>query len=246
MRYLFRGWTFWFSASVSLALPLAFSARQEARPPWWDIRISVEARGEYSFGTREIEREVRCTGSYKLAFVWTGSIERDDADYLLIHRSCDLVRWEIEERTKEGDSLKILTETDIPEKPELRVNYILKEGGSLFFDFIVRGFEVPKSFPSRTFYLSLPASEENDDQAGGINYDEFVGRGSNRIAVEEKSILAGPVERTFDWAWSRVERFPGPSGPAVQGSTHGARVTVSISPAPQIKRRGAPGALSSK
>ena len=102
-----------------------------------------------------------------------------------------MTRWDIEEKLLSGESVKIL-ERDIADKPELKVNYILKEEGGLCFDFIIRGFDVPRSLTSESFYLNLPASEENADQPGGIDYDDYVKTGSNRIVVEESKILSAP------------------------------------------------------
>jgi len=234
MRYFRRARFFLVSVGIFLAFPSSSSPQQEDPPLWWNIKIAVECWGEYQLESRE----ARCTGTYALAFLWIGTIEKDDADYLLVHRSCDLTRWEIEERLSEGGSLKSLSKEEIADKPELRMKYILKEGGDLFFDFVIKGFDVPKGFPSRSFYLSLPASEENGDQPGGINYDDFIKTGSNRIVIEEKKFLMGHVEKTFDWAWSRQLWLQDPDVPVFQASSHGTRVTVSVSSAP--KKTGGP------
>jgi hypothetical protein len=230
MRRFRRARIFFFAAVATCAALAASPASQrEERPPWWDIKIVVETKGMYKLESRAS----RCTGTYALAFLWTGSIEKDGEDYLLVHRSCDLTRWDIEETAFSDESVKILSKADIGDKPELKVNYILKKDGGLYFDFIIRGFDVPKSLPSGSFYLNLPASEENADRTAGIDYDDYVKAGSNRIVVEESKILSGAFEKTFDWVWDRLQWLQATEAPVCQSSSHGARVTVSVSPGPK-------------
>lgn len=192
----------------------------------WKVRLLLEARGEY----RAEERGLRVDGSFQMAFDWSGTLEQSDEDFLLVHGACELKKWEIEERAQASESISILNTKDIPEKPDLKVDYILREKDFLTISFAVEGFEVPKNASAEGFYLVLPASAENSRQPGGINYNLFVKTGSNKVVLEEKRIFAGPAESDFGWTWKFQSWVQKQDQVVFQASSHEAKVKVVITP----------------
>jgi hypothetical protein len=210
----------------SSALPLSSSGRDREQPLSWDIKMSLDVRGEYRIDTRE----AKYTGTYAFAFDWTGTMEKDDEDYLLVHKGCDLTRWEMVEKAVFADSVSVLVTREIPDKPGLKVNYILKKAGNLHFDFVVEGFEVPENVSSESFAVVFPASEENAGFPGEVNYDSFIQTGSNRVAISEKEILHGPVEQAFSWTWKYTTWIQKPESMVYQSNSHDAKVRIMITP----------------
>jgi hypothetical protein len=211
---------------AGLGLGGLFAAPTVEWPTSWKVEITLEARGKYQLGAPE--REYR--GSYAFAFRWNGTLERDDQDFLLVHNGCELVRWEIEESATAGNSLVILKTPEITEKPELKVNYILKEKGVLLFNFLVMGFDVPRNPSAEHFYLILPASAENSGRFEGIHYNPCVKTGSNQIAIEETPVLHGPLEKSFSWTWEHQGWVQGLEHTVFQANGHEARVKIAITP----------------
>jgi len=186
--------------------------------------MTLEVSGEYKMeGTG-----VRAEGVYSFAFLWTGTMEKDDEDYLLVHGRCDLTKWKIEEKAGREGVLRILTTADFPEKPALKVNYILRLEGGLHVDFAVEGFSVPQSAASESFELIFPASYENTARFGGINYDLFVKKGSNKIILDEKDVRRGAAMRSFDWTWKRQTWIQGQEQIVLQAQAHQTKVKVEI------------------
>jgi hypothetical protein len=211
----------WAFAGILLAVP-----RLGTPPPSWDVRIAVTARGEYGLEGRD----VRVDGRYAFAIVWTGSLAVDDEDYLLVHGETKTVEWTAEEKTSGPERMVILSTNDFPDRPELKVNYILKMADGLHFDFIVRGFDVPLSLAGESFYLHLPASAENDQNPAGLKYNLSLVSGSNAVVVDERKIRKGPVEETFRWLWRRRGWVQRTDQTILESNSHTAEVTVVLTP----------------
>jgi len=217
-----------FAVLLLLALwpssPASPPASSSARS--WKVRLLLEARGEY----RAEERGLRVDGSFQMAFDWSGTLEQSDEDFLLVHDACELKKWEIEERTQASESISILNTNDIPDKPDLKVDYILREKDFLTVSFSAKGFEVPKNASAESFYLVLPASAENSQRPGGINYNLFVKTGSNRVALEENRIFTGPAESDFGWTWKFQNWLQKQDQVVFQASSHEVKVKIIITP----------------
>ncbi len=188
--------------------------------------MTVTVQGDY----RQDAREVMHTGTYAFSFSWMGSIEKDPDDYLLVHTSCDLTHWEAEERATSAQHIRTLTTENFPDKPELNVNYILERDGLLYFDFIIRGFEVPLGPAPQHFTLRLPASEENAFAPGGNIYNPHVQAGSNKVFLEEKRIKQGPLEKSFAWTWKYQTWVQQVDNSIFQSNSHKVKVKVSVTP----------------
>ncbi|MCX6559466.1 MAG: hypothetical protein NTZ26_03025 [Candidatus Aminicenantes bacterium] len=195
-------------------------------PGKWDIQIVVEVEGRYGLEARDARHE----GSYALRAHWLGLMEKDDEDFLLIHKERSLEKWEAEERSSRGATVTILRTEDFPEKPELRVNYVLREGDNLRVDFAVIGFEVPRALAEDTFPLILPAAAGNRTGAPGQAYDPYVIKGSNLIIVPLSAILKGPEVRKIPWSWRYRGWLQRETQNLLVTQSHDAVVTISITP----------------
>lgn len=201
---------------------------QRAEQPWWEMKITVEGRGEYE--ARLDARPARYSGSFAFTFVWSGTLRKDDQDYLLVHNTCDLIAWRIEERGSADEALTTLTTADIGDKPELKVNYVLRKEDGLHIAFEVTGFDVPKLAGADAFPLVLPASAERGSSTGGRKYDLLVKSGSNKVIIDEDRLARGPVDKAFAWTWKNQGWVQKQDMNVFQSSSHEARVRVVVIP----------------
>jgi hypothetical protein len=195
-------------------------------PGKWDIQIVVEVDGRYGLEARD----ARYDGSYALRTHWVGLMEKDDQDFLLLHKERSLEKWEAEERSSRGERLTVLKTDDFSERPELRVNYVLREGDNLRVDFAVTGFEVPRALAEDSFPLVLPAAAGNRTGAPGQAYDPYVIKGSNLISIPLSAILKGPEVRKFPWSWRYRGWLQRQTQNLLVTQSHDTVVTVSITP----------------
>jgi len=170
-------------------------------PSWWDLEVRLATEGRY----RMDEKEFNAEGSFRFIVSWTGTMERDEADFRLFHNRSELVRWEAEERSLQPEGLRLLTAADFPEKPSFDFNFLLKQGGLLVFDLAAQGFSVPVSESPEKFSLLLPSSAENGQSVEGVDYNTGIRKGNNRVAVPAEDILKGPVEKKFAWDWKNEQ-----------------------------------------
>lgn len=192
----------------------------------WDIKITVSVTGEYG-----IDGQTRISGHYQLKFDWTGGLDWDGDDFVLLQGRNELVEWMAEESAVGPGGIRIMTTSDFDERPELNVAYVLRHGGGLHVSLIVRGYGIPRSLPNRIFYLYLPASAESQERPAGLNYNLFVKTGSNAVVLDDPAGSREPQEKKFHWTWVRragiSEIIPG----LFQTNRHEADVTVTLTPA---------------
>ncbi|MDD8026310.1 MAG: hypothetical protein PHI34_07340 [Acidobacteriota bacterium] len=210
-----------------IALGLSAALLPAGRLPGkWDIQIIVEAEGRYGLEDGGERHE----GSFALRIHWLGLMERDDEDFLLLHKEYNLEKWEAEERSSRGEALELLKTGDFPAHPELRVNYVIQEGDSIRFDFAVLGFKIPLALSEADSPLILPSSTGNGAGAPGRAYDRNVHGGSNLISIPLAALLKGPEVRKFPWSWNYRGWLPHQGRNLLATQSHDAIVTVSITP----------------
>jgi hypothetical protein len=225
-----RRWS-WAAAGLLIAAAVWPGAASSAAAPFrlrpaWNVILRVQAEGDY----RSESSLARTDGSFTLEIEWTGTLEKDDQDFLLVHSGSVLKAWRIEERTSEGDVIRILSERDAPDKPELKVNYALNDAGRVRFDFTVAGIDVPLAGSTESFPLVLPVSAESGSKAGTVAYNAAVKSGSNDVAVDAARFAAGPVEETFAWTWRRQAWVQLSDSLVFQSNGHKAKVTLILIP----------------
>jgi hypothetical protein len=166
-------------------------------PLWWEIILDLRTQGEY----RLEAREGKFSGSYTFAVRWQGSMERDDHDYLLYPLDCDLRAWDAQETASASNAVTFFTTSDFRDRPSFTFNYIFHPGQELHLDFRVNGITIPQAENPDMTLLLFPASAENNQQGDEISYNNFVTKGSNRIALEETEIYEGRLKRAYSWTW---------------------------------------------
>jgi len=194
--------------------------------PSWKVLLRVESQGDYRWESAR----ARTDGTYALEFEWTGTIEKDEQDFLLVHTGSDLKIWRIEERDSDDETVRQITEKDTPEKPELQMKYALNDAGRIRFDFAIEGFDVPLGGSAESFPLVFPVSAESGSKTGAVAYNAAVKSGSNDVAVDAAKIMAGPAEETFAWTWRRQTWVQLSDSLVFQANGHKAKVTLTIIP----------------
>lgn len=211
---------------------LSVSAVSSIPQDAWNIRMTITVKGEYA-----LEGWGHASGRYQMRFVWTGGLETDEDDYLLVHGRSDLEEWKAEESVAGPDGIRPLTTGDFGEKPELKVAYVLRKDGVLHLNFLVRGFDVPRSRPAGAFYLHLPASAENSDRPAGLNYNLFVKTGTNAVVLDDPRSSSQTQEKKFHWTWLHRTAVLWESAVLFEMNRHEADVTVVVTPQKQNDRR---------
>jgi hypothetical protein len=203
-----------------------FPLSDQALPRWWEIRILLISNGNYEVE----ERNSSYSAHYSFTLLWTGCMEKDNGDYLLYYENSELISFEAEETGIYPESVKVINTDDFHDKPAFKLNYILRKGENLHFDFFVKSFLIPQNKSERKFQLSLPASRENSRHSSEIDYNLFVSKGSNLIFLEEKEIYLDSVEKKFAWKWGYKKPHIPQSVPKFFSNSHDVKVKISIAP----------------
>ncbi len=193
---------------------------------WWEIEVVITTDGEYKMEGGE----KNYLGNYSFTILWTGTMERDNTDYILYHLNSEIVSWEAQEKAISPDSFKLLRAPDFADRPCFDLNYILRKDDDLHFDLAVQSFFVPQNDSEDKFYLNLPSSEENSQKFSEVNYNSFVSNGSNRISLEEKVIYLGPQEKIFSWTWKNARWLFKQERTVFISNSHKVKVNICIKP----------------
>ena len=209
-----------------ILISLLSSAGAQAVPLWWEIVLDLKSDGEY----RLEGSDSACRGRFQFSLSWTGWMEKDDEDYLLYRFNCELSDWRAEETTTSSGASSVLLTPGFREKPSLDLKYIFRRGGELHVNFIVNGITVPQSASEDSWPLLFPSSEENDQRDAQVAYNACVAKGSNRVALEEKEIYAGPAARKFAWDWKHQQWLLKQQHNVFNSQAHRVEVSLSIIP----------------
>jgi hypothetical protein len=201
-------------------------AAKDFSPHWWEIKLVLTTDGEYTLEGAE----KNYSGDYSFTILWTGTMERDDSDYLLYRINSEILRWEAQEKAIAPDFFRLLQTTDFVDKPFFCLNYILRKEENLHFDFACQGFFVPQNESLDKFFLNLPSSAENSQRLSEVDYDSLVLKGSNHIFLEEKEIYFGPVEKNFSWTWRHKQWLLKENRTVSASNSHKVKVKISIMP----------------
>jgi len=200
-------------------------------PAWWEVKLVLESKGNYSVR----EGLYSFPGNYSFTIVWTGFMEKDNGDFILYHEDYKLLHWEAQESSSNPDIISTLFTADFSDKPSLKMNYVLKREGCLYFDFSIKGFNIPQNESKHKFYLNLPVSEENSERFSEINYDLYVFKGSNCVFLEEQKIYSKSTKKNFSWRWKHQGWQMESEKPVFLSHIH--EVNVEIFVIPRFKKR---------
>lgn len=214
-------------AGSALVLGLAGAsapARPSARPSWWEVKLTVTVSGGYALKGAGAP----LSGEFVCRARWEGSMESDAEDFLLYHFRTEILDWRLTERSARPGGETVLGEKDGGERPNLRLNYVLKDGKRLDLDFGFIGVPVPlHPFPVKVG-LEFPVSEVRPALLEGSGYANFIVRGSNRIVLPASDLLSPSAERKFAWEWRRERRLAAGTGSALLDEYHKAEAVVSL------------------
>jgi hypothetical protein len=188
---------------LSLALGTAsVRARTDEGPDWWEVRLLVSVKGEYRISDRAKGAPV--AGDYFFRARWVGRLEPDEDDFLLVHLRTEVLEWRLSEKAGAPGREAGAEVPDTP-APDLRLNYVLRDGKSLEFDFVLDGtLSVPLHDHPVKARLDLPRSATPPDGLPGTHYDDDVFRGSNRVVIPAEDLGKRKAERGFSWEWARA------------------------------------------
>lgn len=174
------------------------SSGPAAGPSWWEVRLVVTVKGDYALrgGSPPISGEYACRAR------WEGRLEPDGEDFLLVHLRTEILEWRLTESSGPAESATVLEAPDTL-KPELRLNYVLKEGREVEFDFDLEGIFIPLHDQRFKIPLEMSRSAGQADELPGQGYGDFVRRGTNRVVLPASDLSRRGSERTFSWDWRR-------------------------------------------
>jgi len=195
----------------------------DQRVCWWEIKILLTSKGKYKY----TECQTSFAGNYAYTIRWTGCIEKDQHDFLLYHENSDLLFWEPMEKIFTSDAKPRATKK-FSGKPSFELHYILKRGKKLHFDFLVKGFDIPQNCSAKKAYLHLPASKGNSDNPTQLDYDLYISKGSNDVAISSEILDMGCVKKDFRWTWQRKKRFGSGQDAPYLFHVHDVDVEVSV------------------
>lgn len=209
--------------ALALAAALSFS-RPSPGPSWWEVSLSVTVKGGYVIegAGAPLRGEFTCRAR------WAGTLELDENDFLLYHLKTEVLEWRLAEKSglPKGESLLLAQETS--ETPRLRLNYVLREGSDLRFDYEFREVSVPLHASPVKANLEFPRSSGHAALSPGSGYGSCVSRGSNRVVIPGSDLERRAAERTFSWEWQREKRIPGDSGTFLVTQRHTAEAVVAL------------------
>lgn len=179
-------------------------------PAWWEVRLLVTVRGEYkSWEAGGGPKRPAVAGDYSYRARWEGRLEPDGDDFLLVHIKTEVLEWRLGEKAgPPGHETRL--EAPPASAPELRLDYVLRDGRSLEFSVGLDGcIGLPLHGHPGKVSLLLPRSASRPDSlAGGDRYDEFLTAGSNSIVLPETDLARRRPVRSFAWKWERGVQGP--------------------------------------
>ena len=202
-------------------------ARPDGGPAWWSVRLTVSAEGEYRIGDGTVAGGKKAvTGTYAYRARWEGRLEPDQDDFLLVHLKTEVLEWRLSERTGAGDHMTLVETTDTP-APDLRLNYVLRDGHTVEFDFELDGAVVVPLFGGAAgVRLTLPRTATIPENFDGGGYDSGLTKGSNRVVLPAEDLDRRRAERAFSWEWGTAgPRGGAPGGPSER---HAVKAAVAL------------------
>ncbi len=173
-------------------------------PAWWEVRLLVTVRGEYrSWEAGGGRGRPDVAGDYSYRARWEGRLEPDGDDFLLVHLKTEVLEWRLREKAgPPGEETRL--EAPPASAPELRLDYVLREGRSLEFSVGLDGcIDLPLHGLPGKISLLLPRSASRPDGLAGDRYDDFLTAGSNSIVLPDTDLARRRPVRSFAWKWER-------------------------------------------
>lgn len=196
---------------------------QAGASPRWEVGLVVAAKGEYAVWGAGAP----IAGEYAFRVRWEGRLEPDGDDFLLVHLKSEVLEWRLRE-TVGPDGRESVIEAPAAPKPDLRMNYVLKDGREVEFVFEIGGISVPLHASPLIVPLELPRSSSRSPGGPGQGYGNFVCRGSSRVVIPETDLQHRSPERAFSWDWRREKRYEKGGRVFFVAQSHAAEAVVSL------------------
>lgn len=213
---------------AALALLGAAAAGPRAAGPgrqgaaWWEVALNLSVRGEFSLpggpGPADCE--------YAFRGLWEGRLEADGDDFLLVRLRTEVLEWRLRDKAGPAGGQAAGLDAATP-APALRLNYALRAGQEVEFDFDVEDVACPLRSVPPGIVLEMPRSPGRGPDPPGLRYGDLVRRGSSRIAVPAADFRRRAAERTFAWEWRRARSLDGPR-PRVLVQSHAVEAVLAL------------------
>lgn len=202
--------------------PAASPSRDGAGPAWWDVRLEISADGSYA-----VRGGAKMAGDFSCRARWEGRLEQDGDDFLLIHLKTEILEWRLRERSGPAGNESLL---EAPEgvRPDLRMNYVLKDAREVEFVFELEGVTVPLHASPLAVPLELPRTSGRAAGPPGQSYGDLVRRGSSRVALPEEDLARRSRVRRFSWDWARERTVLKDGRAYLVTQSHRAAVVVAV------------------
>ncbi|MFB0565513.1 MAG: hypothetical protein ACETWK_07525 [Candidatus Aminicenantaceae bacterium] len=212
--------------SILFAYPNAASFfPKKIKPVWWEIKIILSTDGEYKLE----QREISYSGDFYFKILWTGSMERDNSDYIIYTKECEFLEWKVQEKKVSSESEETISTKDFKQKPSFSINYILRKGANLYFDFTIQELSIPQNGSIPKVYLQMPSTGDSEIQTKN-DYNYHLAGGSNLIYIQEKNIYKKTADKGFAWTWKQKKWLVGQKIPTRLTNQHKVKVKISIKP----------------
>ena len=163
------------------------------------MEISVSGKYESS------NNDLMFSGTYSFDMICEASVERDNGDYICYkgHNKLSNIEWDEIIGKQSPDNKKHSISEKI--KPQLKLNYIVRENGYIYFNFEISSVWAPFDGQSLKRIL-LPRSAENEIVSPKIKYKKYIIRGSNKIELLDSNIyIKNKLQKKFTWKWKKKE-----------------------------------------
>lgn len=184
---------------LGIFLSVAGWAEEPERNWWWEVTIEVAVKGEYRCIAEEGVRGVE--GQYSFVLENVSGMERDNGDYLLYPGESRILELD----WVETDAGRMSNVGSLV-KPQLIVNYVLREGGRVVFDLEMKSSWLEMERGEVCRHLLLPRSRENRRLHPRDHYNRDVRDGSNQVKIPDKPLYKqDETEAATRWRWERTE-----------------------------------------
>ena len=164
----------------------------------------MAVKGNYRYGNSSNGFK----GDFSFKVHLSEGMERDNGDYIIYHGKQDLLGLKWKEIIYKGKKVK--EETDLSEKitPVIKLNYVVRSEGKIYFDIEISPESVPHDEMTRKIKLLLPRSAENQRLHWKDRYNSSVRKGSNHVIIDDIRIYQkDEAAKTFKWSWRRKKQI---------------------------------------
>ena len=187
---------------IFVLLSFSLESLDQEHSFFWTIKMEISVSGKY----KSSNNDLMFSGKYSFSIICKANIERDNGDYICYkgHNKLSNIEW----NEMIGKQFSNDKEQDISEKikPQLKLNYIVRENGYICFNFEIPSVWVPYEAQNFSRRILLPRSAENEIVSPKIKYKKYIISGSNKIELLDSNIyIKNKLQKKFKWKWAKKE-----------------------------------------